>query len=213
MRTVGNPVLSTQYFVLSAMWMLTGASAIGDDSAATFLGRSAPEWHARLLAHETARAEAAWALSQLVERNPQLAESIRLDALKPLMSHPDAAVRYWSVHGLQRLALSPDTGHATREAIQTLLRKTLADKAPAPRIAAAEGLGLLGDIDEALPVLMKAMSEPQDAVRIQAVSALEKLGAAALPAEVTLRAATTDSSEYVKRISTRTLSKLDSSRK
>lgn len=204
-----NPVPSTQYFFISTVLTLSGAAAFGDDSAAVFLGRSAPEWHARLLLHEQARAEAAWALSQLVERNPQLAESIRLDTLSPLMSHPDATVRYWSIHGLQRLALSLDTDNATRDAIQTSLRKTLTDKSPAPRVAAAETLGLLGDADGALPVLIKAMSDPQDAVRIQAVRALEKLGKAARPAAATLRAATTDSSEYVKRISTRALSKLD----
>ena len=58
-----------------------------------------------------------------------------------------------------------------------------------------------------------AMSDPQDAVRIQAIAALEKLGESARPGEATLRAATTDSSEYVKRISTRALIKLDLTKK
>ena len=93
------------------------------------------------------------------------------------------------------------------------MQKLLADQAPAPRIAAAESLGLLGDADRALPVLVAAMSDPQDAVRIQAVAALEKLGEAARPAETTLRAATSDSSEYVKRIGARALLKLDAAQK
>jgi HEAT repeat protein len=88
------------------------------------------------------------------------------------------------------------------------LTPLLDDKAAAPRLAAAAAIGQLGQAGKALPVLVAAMKDPQDATRIQAVAALELLGAAARPAEPTLRAATTDSSEYVKRISARALEKL-----
>ena len=201
----------TQCFVLSTLLILGGTlSASDDDAARGFLGRSSEEWRARLESHEPAqRAEAAWALAQYVERNPQLNESTRLVMLDNSVFHRDATVRYWMIHGLQRLALAKETHALTREAMRLSLQKSLEDKETAPRIVAAETLGLTGDAEAALPVLIAAMSDPQDAVRIQAVAALEKLAEAARPAEATLRAATSDSSEYVKRISTRALLKLD----
>jgi HEAT repeat protein len=52
------------------------------------------------------------------------------------------------------------------------------------------------------------MESPQESVRIQAVAALAKLGPAARQAVATLTAATTDPSEYVKRISSRALAQL-----
>jgi HEAT repeat protein len=125
----------------------------------------------------------------------------------------DPVVRFWMVHGLNHWALSEKGDESVRLATRNVLRGLLNDTAPAPRIAAAETLGLLGEADRALPVLVAAMSDPQEAIRIQAVSALEKLGEAARPAEATLRAATTDSSEYVKRISTRALQKLDATKR
>jgi HEAT repeat protein len=88
------------------------------------------------------------------------------------------------------------------------LESLLNDKSPAPRIAAAGALGLLGKADKALPVLTSALDDPQESVRIQAVAALEKMGAAARPVLVTLEKATNDSSEYVKRISERSLTAL-----
>src|SRR5205085_9948977 len=75
----------------------------------------------------------------------------------------------------------------------------------APRVAAAEALCLLGQAEKALPVIVAAMGDPQDSVRIQAVGALEKIGPAARPAIGTLQKAATDPSEYVKRISERSL--------
>jgi HEAT repeat protein len=60
-----------------------------------------------------------------------------------------------------------------------------------------------------LAVLVESLSHPQDAVRMQAITALERWGEAARPALASLRKATADSSEYVKRIATRALAKLD----
>ena len=79
-----------------------------------------------------------------------------------------------------------------------------------PRLAAAQALGVLGRADRALPVLIAAMNDPQESVRIQAVAGLESIGAADMVTMQTLRAARNDTSEYVKRISERSLEKLQS---
>jgi hypothetical protein len=180
----------------------------------TFLGRTSDQWLFRLDSdqpHE--RIEAAWAIAQYAERHPRLRPSLRLIMIDSLASHEDAAVRYWMVDGLRRVTLSKEGDEETRTAAKKSLQTLLTDKAPAPRIAAAETLGLLGESKQALPVLIEAMSHPQEAVRIQAVAALERLGEAARPAEQSLRTATSDSSEYVKRISARALQKLDATKK
>jgi HEAT repeat protein len=193
--------------------ILTSFSIERAAAQSQFLGRTTDEWRERVGSDQPhVRAEAAWALSQYAAVNPRRNESFRLILLDNLVFHEDATVRYWIIQGLERLALSKESQEATRRAIQTSLRTSLSDKALAPRIASAQALGLLGDADTALPVLIEAMNHPQDAVRIQAVAALEKLGEAARPAEATLRAATSDPSEYVKRISTRALQKLDAAK-
>lgn len=207
--------ISTQYLVLGTVLLLSGASVFGDDSADTFLGRTSDEWQARLSSDDPqVRAAAAWSIAQYAERDLQRNESLPRLMLNNLDVHDkDATVRFWMIQGLQRLALARGARAEARETLRVSLQKSLEDKSPAPRLAAAETLGLLGDIEAALPVLDTAMSHPQDAVRIQAVAALERLGEAARPREATLRAATSDSSEYVKRISTRALLKLEATKK
>jgi HEAT repeat protein len=164
------------------------------------------QWQTRLESQQPQeRAEAAWALAQLATEFP--------DAPAKMLAHDDPTVRYWAVQGLGRIVRASPASETLKAATRDTLKKTIADPSPAVRVAAAEALGLAGDTKDALPVLLEALGHPQDAVRIQAVSALEKLGETARPAEATLRAATGDSSEYVKRISTRTLTKLDATKK
>lgn len=199
--------LSTQYFILSTLLLIGSPVCMGaDDSIPEFLGRTPEQWLARLQsAQPQERTEAAWAIAELAVRDPLLA--VRL------AHNDDSIVRYWGVQGLQRSALATGESNSTRKMALRAVVPLLADKTPAVRIVAAETLGLLGDPDRALPVLVAAMSHPQDAVRIQAIAGLERLGEAARPAEKTLQAATTDTSEYVKRISTRALQKLETTRK
>jgi HEAT repeat protein len=215
MGALANVKKSTQYLVLGTFLVLSIAiPARGADPTAAFLGRTSGEWLARLESDQpAARAEAAWATAQLIERNPTfLSQPDMQSALIAMISKEDAAIRFWGIHGLNHAAKAGPS-EAIRQSARDNLRRALVDKSPAPRIAAAEGLALLGDADAAIPVLIEAMVHPQDAVRIQAVAAFEKLGEAARPVEKTLRAATGDSSEYVKRIATRALQKLDAARK
>jgi HEAT repeat protein len=194
-------VLSTQYLVLSIVLVLGSTPAWGGGPVGTFLGRTPEQWLTQTQSKQAEeRAEAAWVIAQLAADDPQSAAK--------LIGSDDATVRYWGVLGLQRALHSPDQPDSVRELIRQTLPPALTDKALSVRIAAAETLGLAGDAERALPVLVEAMSHPQDPVRIQAVAALEKLGVAARPAEKTLRDASSDSSEYVKRISARALQKL-----
>jgi HEAT repeat protein len=192
--------------VLLAAAQLAGPLAAED----SFLGRSAEEWSAALASSQgPTQIHAAWAIAQLAGRSaggPD--DEAHLAQLKKLISNNDPTVRFWGVQGLATLG-QRNGKDGEGAAILTTLEPLLADKSPAPRLAAAQTLGLLGQPAKALPVLVAAMSDPQESVRIQAVAALEELGEAARPAQATLEQATSDSSEYVKRISERALSALD----
>jgi len=192
--TTGLPIV-----VLAAV-----VAAAGEDA---FLGRSTEEWNKQFQSSERqTRVYAAWAIAQLASKGK---DSTVLSNLEPLLKDSDPTVRYWGVMGLQFCGQNVDKGNATEVAAVTdRLRPLLEDKSAAPRIAAAESLALLRQADKALPVLLAAMDDPQESVRIQAVAALEKIGPAARPAIDTLQKAMTDSSEYVKRISERSLASL-----
>jgi HEAT repeat protein len=129
------------------------------------------------------------------------------------LNDSDPSVRYWGIQGLGSFAGRLAKRDGGQMAVVNALTPLLDDKSPAPRISAAQALGELGQSDKALPILVAAMSDPQESVRIQAVAALEKLGPAARPAQSTLQAATSDSSEYVKRISQRALARLETEKK
>lgn len=198
--------------LISAIFWLGTVPAAGQE---TFLGRSTDQWSAALTSDKAQqRVHAAWAISQLAGRSarePSGQESFA--ELVKLVNDGDASVRYWGVMGLADYAQPTGGQSGSRTAPTNTLHPLLADQSPAPRIAAAQVLGLLNQADKALPVLVAAMSDPQEAVRIQAVAALERLGPAARPAVETLRAATGDSSEYVKRISARALARLEAEKK
>ena len=186
--------------------------AIGQEA---FLGRTVEQWSASLAGGKgQERVEAAWALAQIAGREAgSFGDHIQFAELVKLVSDSDPSVRYWGVLGLAGYARQLKANDGGRGAAINTLGPLLEDKAPAPRIAAAAALGQLGQAEKVLPVLVAAMSDPQEATRIQAIAALEQLGPAARPAEKTIRAATSDSSEYVKRISERAVKKLDAPKK
>jgi HEAT repeat protein len=173
----------------------------------TFLGRSVDDWKKQGGASDAQeRILAAWAIAQVAGNS---ANQVSTADLAKLTSDADPTVRYWGVLGLSSQA----TQSKDPAAAVAVLEPLLIDKAPGPRIAAAQALGLLGRTDKSLPVLVAAMSEPQESVRIQAVAALEKLGPAARPAADTLQKARSDTSEYVKRISERAAARLETEKK
>jgi hypothetical protein len=191
--------------LLSVWLLIVGSAALAaKESEREFLGRTSEQWLARLQSQQPQeQIEAAWALAQLAPHDPQLAVK--------LLGSEDSTARYWGLQGLQRAVRDGSQLESVQKIAHDAVLPLLADESPAVRIAAAETLGLMGEPGRALPVLVEAMSHPQDAVRIQAVAALEKLGPAARPAEKALQDATSDSSEYVKRISTRAQQRLGTS--
>ena len=194
-------------FCIAAAMVLLPCAAIAQEK---FLGRTAEQWSQALTTTTgQQRVHAAWALAQMAGRaSGDASDHVQFAELVKLISDGDPSVRYWGALGLAAFAEHLPQGDGGRAGAIGALVPLLDDKSPAPRIAAASALGQLGQSDRALRVLVAAMNDPQEATRIQAVAALEKLGPAARPAEATLRAARADSSEYVKRISTRALEKL-----
>jgi hypothetical protein len=186
------------------------SAAFGQDRE--FLGRTTAQWNQELSsATGQERVLAAWAIAQVggrAEGTSALAD------LAQLVRDSDPTVRYWGALGLkahgQKLA---ESDRSPAAAVIETLQPLLAVQSAAARIAAAEALGTLGQAERALSVLVASMDDPQESVRIQAVAALEKLGPAARPAQATLEKATSDPSEYVKRISERALAALDPGRK
>jgi HEAT repeat protein len=183
------------------------AGALGQEP---YLGRTADQWEAALTSGDAGqRLHAAWAIAQMAGRSTGIPDDQeRFANVVKLVNDSDPSVRYWGVMGLANYAARLNKGDGGQTAVINTLEPLLKDESPAPRIAAALALGQLGRVEQALGVLTAAMSHPQESVRIQAVAALEKLGSAAQPAEAILSAATSDSSEYVKRISERALGNL-----
>lgn len=124
-----------------------------------------------------------------------------LDAL----NDPYGSVRYWAAVGLHTVCL--DSGTAERAA--SALKKHLDDPSPIVRIASAEALCDWGQEAEALPVLIEAMEDKSDTVRLNAVIALGHIGEKARPALPQLRAATKDSFGYVTRVVKYVLQRLE----
>jgi HEAT repeat protein len=197
---------------LAFVWLACSSPVLAQEK---FLGRTADQWSDVLTASEgQQRVRAAWALAQMAgQASGGPGDHVQFAELVKLISDSDATVRYWGVMGLTSFAQQLKPGDSGRAGAVNTLAPLLEDNSPAPRIAAAAALGQFGQAEKALPVLMAAMSDPQEATRIQAAAALEQLGPAARPAEKTLRAATTDASENVKRIATRALAKLDAASK
>ena len=204
-----HPILRS----LAVLFFLCFASSavFADD----FLGRPFEQWSEMLSSSQQSdRTYAAWAIGKLAEqRAGSPNDQVYFAELVKLVHDNDPTVRYWGVLGLAGYAQKLPAKDGGQTAVINTVVPLLEDTAAAPRIAAAQTLGILGQPDRALPVLVAAMSDPQDSVRIQAATALEKLGPAARPAIATLEKGTTDSSEYVKRISERTLQSLDPNRK
>lgn len=196
--------------VLAAVLLaLETNSAIADE--ALYLGRTRLEWVSLFEAGgRRERTHAAWAISQFaVEQVKPTNAMLWLNELCLLAENDSPSVRYWGVVGIGQYLGKVESPHPTYEAAITALSAALKDRAVSPRLAAAEALAKSGRANQTLPILVAAMSDPQEAVRIQAVTALANLGTVAASARNTLQAATSDESEYVKRIANRAMSRLD----
>ena len=118
------------------------------------------------------------------------------------LSHEDAAVRYWGATGLIIL------GSDAKPAEQALL-KSLADRGPNVRVAAAHALCNVGRDDVAVPVLIDDLKSDQEWIRLAAAIALDEVGEQARPAiDAMTHARDTDQNKYVARVCNRALNQL-----
>ncbi|WP_421825735.1 sulfatase-like hydrolase/transferase [Larkinella sp.] len=95
------------------------------------------------------------------------------------LTDPDPIVRYWAATGSTVLKLA---------SAKTALKPLLQDDEETVQVAAAEALFQLGETDEALATLQKALASPSRPVRLQALNALQTFGPAAAPALEAARA-------------------------
>ncbi|MBI4890519.1 MAG: sulfatase [Acidobacteria bacterium] len=140
----------------------------------------------------------------------ELASSLRpgaTDQLKKLMSDADSAARYWGALGVQM------RGAAEVTATHAALDKLLSDSDAAVRIAAAAALGRYGneaDLKKAMDVLLPLCDPTESGVyaAMEALNAVDSLGAKAKPWAKQILALPTDDpkapervrSEYLKRL-------------
>jgi murein L,D-transpeptidase YcbB/YkuD len=195
---------------LAVLGQLAAVPASSGDEP-QFLGRTRAQWVGQLESGDRRQLRhSAWAISQMaVEQANAETAMLWLNELCLLTEGSSSSVRYWGAIGLGRFIQKLGGQHPTSAKARQALAGLLKDHAAGPRLAAAEALCQTGDAERGLPALVAAMSHPQDAIRIQAVTALERLGEPARPALATLKAASTDSSEYVKRLAARALAKLE----
>jgi N-sulfoglucosamine sulfohydrolase len=120
------------------------------------------------------------------------------------LNDPDGSVRYWAAVGLHTVCIHS----RTIEPAASVLKEHLDDVSPIVRIASAEALCDWGHEKEALPVLIQAMQDKSDTVRLNAVISLGRIGEKARPALPQLQAATKDSFGYVTRVVKHVLQRL-----
>ena len=178
------------------------ACAIAAEPAKSFLGKTQEQWVADLKSELPAQRQlAAWAIAQSPP-NP-------VNPLFDAAHHEDPIVRYWIAARLSQDAETLGPTSDARKSIYNIFVRLLEDTSPAVRLTAAEGLAKTFPYPDAFAVLVEALSDPQEAVRIQAICSLERLGPKAAPLKEHIAKATAnDTSEYVKRISTRLLARL-----
>lgn len=205
----GRVVLLVAY-CLAVLGQLAAVPASSGDEP-QFLGRTRDQWVSQLESGDRRqRRHSAWALSQMASEQANADNAMLwLNELCLLTEGSSSSARYWGAIGLGQFVQKLGGEHPASAKARQALANLLADHSAGPRLAAAEALCQAGDVQRGLPVLVAAMSHPQDAVRIQAVTALERLGEPARPALETLKAAGSDSSEYVKRLAARALAKLE----
>jgi hypothetical protein len=113
----------------------------------------------------------------------------------------EPALRYWAVVGLHAVTDDPVS-------VEPAVAPLLQDPSAVVRIAVAHALCDWGEEKVALPVLIEALKHPTDKTRLFAVIALDKIGEKTRPALAQIEALTKDRDEYVKRVATTVLERL-----
>jgi arylsulfatase A-like enzyme len=120
------------------------------------------------------------------------------------LSNPDGNVRYWAATGLLII------GKAARPHIAALRNAATEDGWPSVRVVASEALCRNGEIDEGLFVLgsIAAETDLPFPPRLQALNAIEELGAVAKPLLAILQPIAAEEDPYLSRAAGATVAKL-----
>jgi arylsulfatase A-like enzyme len=130
----------------------------------------------------------------------------RLDKFVTLLDDNEPVIRWWATLGLVML------GKQAQPA-EKALEKALADDSPLVRVAAAEGLYGLGQVDRARAALVEALAHPTPFVRLRAMNVLYRMGDDARPAWPAIRNASMKGiypAEYLSRMAKYLSTKLKS---
>ena len=117
-----------------------------------------------------------WKLFETIEAS----ERSDVTALSRAARHNHPAVRWWAATGLG-LSQDPSTG--------AILKTMLDDEFGGVRVAAAQALCLLGDVETGLPILTEDVSNPDLVVGMFAIRGLERIGDPARAVLPTIQAA------------------------
>ena len=101
----------------------------------------------------------------------------KIDDIVSFMHDEDPIVRYWGANGC--LILGKDAMSAKDD-----LKQLLKDENPDVRISAAEALCKLGESTIATPILIEALNEDNQMVRVHAMNSLEIIGGAVAKASI-----------------------------
>lgn len=159
-------------------------------SADAHLGKTLPQWQADLSSDvRLERLLAARAIGEMAIAGREDAARILYSAI----GHEDSAVRYWAVVAAGQM---DDSGKAA----EGLIEKALQDEAPEVRVWAAYALVRQGRVDEGVQALIRDLKNEEKGARLQAVHAIDELGADARAATEALRIAVDDEFDYVQRV-------------
>ena len=116
----------------------------------------------------------------------QAASSGEIGMLKLMsaMSDPDDVIRYWGATGIGNLGL---TAKAPLDQRAVLMRDALRDRSSAVRTAAARALCRMQQPKDALPVLIKEMTEGTQWERLHAAIVLDELDEQARPVALQMK--------------------------
>ncbi|MCR5880010.1 sulfatase-like hydrolase/transferase [Phenylobacterium sp. J367] len=116
-----------------------------------------------------------------------------LMALRRDLGHDNEAVRYWAAMGLLML------GRGAAPALGAVRARLRSETSPQVKVVLAEALGQAGHPAEAVALLARVLDNDRSRrVKLQAINALQRLGAAARPALPAAERAAATGDEYLK---------------
>jgi uncharacterized sulfatase len=161
--------------------------------------------------YEAVRKDASRYPLQRIVETADLASRLDPKTLPQLMDKlkdGDVAVRWWAATGLGSLSCVGSRPAADVKTSVAALQKVLDDPSAVVRVAAADSLCWLNQHDLALPVLIRAMQDDNEWVRLHAANVLDRIDGRARPALEVIQAAARDKNPYVVRVVEHTLKDL-----